>query len=340
MHCSNNSLMKSAVLVTNQQIQLMEQPIPTPEADEVLVKVLASGICGSDLSTYCGEHPYKTAPAVLGHEFSGVIVQMGTKVSSFKVGDKVCAAAYANCGTCEFCDAQKHHLCTAKAAFSFQGWSGSFAQYLIAKPNKLYHLPEHLEAEIGALVEPLSIACHAVKLAAVEGKRVLVLGSGCIGLSTIISAKRMGAKHITAVDIDASKEDAALICGAEQFTTETALLTTKFDICMIAASYSEAFNDAVKAVKAGGKVSIIAYFAQQLTCDINELVKREISVVGSALSEDADFKTVINWLDEGSIQPQAMISHRYSLEQAGQAMQIMADPTQPSCKIILRVEEI
>jgi 2-desacetyl-2-hydroxyethyl bacteriochlorophyllide A dehydrogenase len=332
-------MMKAAILTDVQQIEIRQTAIPIPSANQALVKVEKTGICGSDLSTYLGQHPYKTAPTVLGHEFCGTITQLGNNVAGFSLGDRVCSAAYANCNQCEFCWGDRHHLCTNKTAFSFQGWDGSFAEYVIVKPEKLYRLSQQIDPALGALVEPLSIALHALQLTSIENKNVLIIGSGCIGLATIINAKKLAAKKITAIDIQEQKQSLALACGADEFYASVAPIRQQADVTIVAASYDGAIDDAIAATVSGGTVCVVAYFSTPLNCNFNELVKREITLTGSALSEDRDFLTIIEWIENSEIDPSPLITHEYSLQETHRAMQLMASTESPTGKIMLSIND-
>ena len=331
--------MTAAVLTRVGELSVRDTPRPRPCDHEVLVKVARTGVCGSDLSTYAGTHPYKTAPTILGHEYSGTVTAVGSAADGFAPGDRVCSAAYANCSDCEYCAIGKHHLCVNKTAYSARGWDGSFAEFVVAKPVKLYKLDAAVSFEAGALVEPLSIALHALRLADVARKSVAIIGSGSIGLATAICARRLGASHVLAIDCLAQKRDMALACGADQFLEAGATPEARFDVTVVAASYDMAIDDAVAWTRSGGKVIVVSYFGNRIRCAFDKIVQREIELCGSALSEDDDSTTVLRWLAESSIDPVPMITHRLCLSRAAEAMEMLTDVGSVTGKIMLSVTE-
>lgn len=330
--------MQTARLIEPRMINLIATPVPEPEAGFVRVKVLCTGVCGSDLSTWQGHHPYKRAPTVLGHEFSGVIDQIGPGISQWKVGQRVCAMAYAPCDHCEFCLRGSHQLCPHKSTFSYQGWDGSFAEYVLARDNMLFELPSAIDDECGALVEPLAIGLHAVrKIGVLSGKRVAIIGSGNIGLACCLVIKQQNARDIVCIDIDKGKETLALACGATEFVpADTKDSKPLFDAVVLACDYPEAVNDTLQLMKPGGKAVIVSYFGARRSSDIDAMVRAERTLIGSALADRNDFETVIGWIANGTVNPRPMITHRMPLSHVGQALQMMADLAVTSGKIMLK----
>ncbi len=329
--------MRAAVLNKERRIEIDDIAIPEIGTNDVLVKVATTGICGSDVSTFIGQHPYKKAPTVLGHEFSGTVVAIGENVTDFKVGDRVCAAAYSNCGECEPCSVGHHNLCENKTAFSFQGWDGSFAQYIRAEPQKLYLLGPNVDDDCGALVEPLAIALHALRLAPKTVGELTVIGSGCIGLSAALCAKLVGFNWVRATDIHNDKKALANCCEVDEFTTDIHSLTPG-DVTLVCASYDTVLKDALQCTRPGGTIVVVSYFSKPLTADFNELVKNEINMLGSALAEDRDFIDIIEWIDKGELDPSVMVTHRFPISKAHEALELkIAEPASTN-KILLNLD--
>jgi 2-desacetyl-2-hydroxyethyl bacteriochlorophyllide A dehydrogenase len=340
--------MNAAVLVSNRRIEMHRIDVPEPGPGEVLVRVAHSGVCGSDLSTFRGTHPYKRAPTVLGHEFAGTVMQSGEGAERFRPGDRVCAAAYSNCGVCSFCRKGQHNLCTAKIAPSAEGWLGSFAEFAIARANKLYHLPDRIGLVEGALVEPLSIGIHALRLAGdVRGRDMLIIGSGNIGLSCVFAARLLQAAKTVCLDTDGGKGVLTAACGATAFLSvgaesraaATQPLRQSFDIVVVAAGYPRALLDAVEFTRNGGTVVVVSYFDDLTPLDVVALVRREIKLAGAALSTDDDFAQVIAALSEGAMVPESMVTHRFALRDAAAAMTLMDRPHGTVGKIVLDMPE-
>lgn len=330
-------------------ICLKRSPLPACGPGELLVRVAYSGICGSDLRTYRGCHPYKRAPAVLGHEFSGTIVAKGAAVHSFEVGQRVVAAAYVGCGECLACRQSEEQLCHNKRALSHQGWQGSFAEYIVLDQRMTFRLPASIDLLRGALVEPLTIGLHALRQAArLQGRTVLIIGSGNIGLATLICAKRMGAARIVCTDLGAgAKRTRALQCGADHYVdvadggfpdTIAHCLGGGADVVLVCSGHDTALHEAVASTRPGGAIIVVSYFDHDIALCINALVRNEITFHCSAMSNADDFHQVLAWLAEGSIDPMPMVSDRFALDQADVAMKFMHGHGATVGKIVLTVD--
>ncbi|WP_254400113.1 zinc-binding dehydrogenase [Streptomyces sp. AC602_WCS936] len=337
--------MRAAVLTGVETIDHRRIAAPVPGPGDLLVRVRATGICGSDLAAWRGTHPYKTAPAVLGHEFSGVVEHVGAQVSGFEPGDLVCSAAFSHCDACPDCLRGAGHLCAHKENLSHLDWTGSFAELVVLRPNMTHRLPAGLDPVAGALVEPLSIARHAMRRTGHgEGRSVLVLGSGTIGLGCLIAAKRLGYGTVACVDLGPAKGGAARRAGADSYVdaaatdpAEAALqaLGGPADVVVIAAGYPGVTDQALKTVRPGGDVVVVSYFADRHPVDLNTLVGREVTVHGSALSTAQDFADVIAWLAAGEIDPLPLATDHFPLSRTDAALRRMADPSTPTGKIVL-----
>lgn len=339
MLTTSHNTMESAVLADYGRIEHRRTPLPTVAPGELLVRVLATGICGSDLATYRGAHPYKTAPTVLGHELCGTVV---TPAGGFAEGELVCAAAYAHCGDCPMCARGRTNLCGAKANLCHLGWDGSFAQYVTLRPAMTYRLPAGTDPELGALVEPLSIAHHAVALAGpADGRAVRIIGAGNIGLGCLIAAKRLGFGTVVCSDLGPHKGRRAEALGADGYLDVLAggsgpgPAAPEADVVLVAAGHPGALNEAVRAVRPGGTVVVVSFFDRPPAVAVNALVGKEVRVIGSSLSTAEDFHAVIGWLAEGSIDPRPMVTHRFGLAGAGAALALMAAGEPATGKIII-----
>lgn len=339
MLTNSQPYMDSAVLADYGHIENRRTPLPSVAAGELLVRVLATGICGSDLATFRGAHPYKTAPTVLGHELCGTVV---TPAGDFAAGDLVCAAAYSHCGECGMCAQGLTNLCGAKANLCHLGWDGSFAQYVTLWPNMAYRLPVGTDPVLGALVEPLSIAVHAVALAGPAQRRALrVIGAGNIGLGCLIAARRLGFGTVVCSDLGPEKGRRAAVLGADAYLdvlageADPGDAAPAADAVVVTSSHPGAVDEAVRAVRPGGTVVVVSFFDRPPTVAVNALVGKEVRVVGSSLSTAEDFRTVIGWLGEGTVDPLPMVTHRFDLSEAGAAMALMAAGEPATGKIII-----
>ncbi|WP_051704838.1 MULTISPECIES: zinc-dependent alcohol dehydrogenase [unclassified Streptomyces] len=339
--------MKAAVLTGRRTITYQDTAAREPGPGELLVRVDATGICGSDLAAYRGTHPYKTAPAVLGHEFSGTVVAVGAEVTGFAVGDRACSAAFSHCDACAECLRGAPHLCARKLNLSHLDWTGSFAELVVLRPNMAHRLPPDLHPVAGALVEPLSIGLHAVRLVGEgAGRSVLVLGSGTIGLSCLVAARQLGHGVVACVDVGPEKGELARGLGADAYADAResdpvpealAALGGPADVVVIAAGYPGVTDQALRAVRPGGDIVIVSYFEDRHPVDLNALVGREVTVHGSALSTPRDFTEVIDQLAAGTLDVRPMVTHHFPLADTESALRLMDRADVPTGKIMLHV---
>ncbi len=213
--------MKALVLREYNRLVLEELPEPVPGPGEVLVRVRACGICGSDVHGLDGSTGRRVPPLVMGHEAAGEIAALGTGVAGLEVGRRVTFDSTIYCGRCAFCRAGEINLCDHRQVLGVSceeyRRDGAFAEYVAVPSRSIYPLPEGLSFERAALVEPLSVAVHAVdRLAPREGERAVVLGAGVIGLLALQVLKARGCGRVIAVDLDRGRLELARELGADQ----------------------------------------------------------------------------------------------------------------------------
>lgn len=214
-----NGNMKVALMDAIGKISYTERPIPTPKANEVLVKLEYVGICGSDM------HYYETGaigdfvvepPFVLGHEPGGVVVEVGEEVKHLKVGDRVALEPGKTCGHCEFCRTGRYNLCPDVVFFATPPVDGVFQEYVAHEADLCFKLPENVSTLEGALIEPLAVGFHAANQGGAHvGQTAVVMGAGCIGLVSMMALKAQGVSKVYVVDIMQKRLDKALELGAD-----------------------------------------------------------------------------------------------------------------------------
>ncbi len=213
--------MKALLLSQYNQLDIADLPAPVPGADEILVRVAACGICGSDVHGYDGTSGRRIPPIVMGHEAAGVVAAAGTGVSKFKPGDRVTFDSTVYCGQCEFCLQGDINLCNNRQVIGVSCGdfrrAGAFAEYVVVPQRIAYHLPEALEFQEAAMLEAVSVALHGVRVSEMKGgETVLVIGAGMIGLLTLQAAKAAGASRVLVADIDRSRLETAEKLGADE----------------------------------------------------------------------------------------------------------------------------
>jgi threonine dehydrogenase-like Zn-dependent dehydrogenase len=335
---------EAAILSGVGEINLVSLQLPPLRSKELLVEVEMTGLCGSDMAVYLGKHVYKKPPIVLGHEFSGIVRRAGAAVSSVRIGDRICAASFTSCDSCDDCLRGAIHLCRDKRNICSEGWHGSFSSYVHVTDCMVTVLPPEVDAEKWALVEPLTIGLHAMRLAPVmTDRKVAIIGAGSIGLSCLIAARRLGAGRTVCIDKGRPKREIALCLGADEFVDAQSdgtvrgglgALGEEADITVIACSYDDVFSHAKLLTRPGGEVIVVSYFDPGVSIDLNDFLRAEIAVRFSYLSTRRDFAEVIGWLSHGGLDPTPLVTHRFSLASADCAFRLKKDRPSDVGKII------
>lgn len=208
--------MKSIVIPKPGEISVLERPMPAePDKDEVIVRVKAAGICGSDLHIYHGRSAFATYPRVIGHEIAGEIYKAGSMVKDFKPGDKVAVDPVISCGECYACRIGRHNVCSSVKVLGVHV-DGGYSKYIKVNAGNVHRIPDYLSWEEAAVIEPFSIAAEAVDRGRLcAGDSVLICGAGPIGLVILQAVKRVGAKAMI-IDIIDSRLERAKEMGADQ----------------------------------------------------------------------------------------------------------------------------
>lgn len=214
-----NGMMKVAVMEGIGKMGYTQRPIPTPKANEVLVKLEYVGICGSDMHYYetgaIGDYVVEP-PFVLGHEPGGTVVEVGSAVTHLKVGDRVALEPGQTCGHCEFCKSGRYNLCPDVVFFATPPVDGVFQEYVAHEADLCFKLPENVSTLEGALIEPLAVGFHAANQGGAHaGQTAVVMGAGCIGLVSMMALKAEGVSKVYVVDIMQKRLDKALELGAD-----------------------------------------------------------------------------------------------------------------------------
>lgn len=338
--------MKAAVLQAPYKIVIEEIPEPKPGPGEVLVKVKAVGICGSEVHAYQGMHVRRLPPAILGHEFAGEIAALGEGVTRFKTGDRVTVMPQKTCGSCHPCRQGWQNLCDAKLLLGTNKWTGAFAEYIVAPEEVVYRLPDQLTFIHGSLVEPLAVGVHAIRQAEVEiGDRVLVLGAGPIGLMCQICAREAGARDIIVTDlvdfnlqvaknlgaslvVNNARED--LVARVQEYYGLNAI-----DVAIIAAGVPTLIEQAAALVRKKGCIVLVGQFNKPGIIDIEKSRLKEQRLVGSSMYCDKDFLTAIDLLVAKAKDFELLITHRISLEDVEKAIHMVHERTEDVLKVII-----
>lgn len=338
--------MRVAMWYNNRDVRVEEMPIPKIGPGELLVRVEASGICGSDVMEW---YRLDRAPLVLGHEIGGQVVTVGEGVERYKEGDRVCAAHHVPCNTCHYCLSGHHTVCDTLRRTNFD--PGGFAEYVrlpaINVDRGVFPLPGAVSYEEATFVEPLACVLRGQRRAHMEpGKSVLVIGSGIAGLLHVQLARTLGAARVIATDITDYRLESAQRFGADATIPAKGDLPARTrevnqgrlaDLVIVCTGAASAIAQALKSVERGGTILLFAPTNTGVTIpvSINELFWRsDITLTTSYGGSPADYQTALELIQAGTIRVRPMITHRLGLAEAGTAFKLVTD-AQNSIKVII-----
>jgi L-iditol 2-dehydrogenase len=303
--------MKALLLSEYKKLEITDLPRPSPGPDEVLIKIAACGICGSDVHGYDGSSGRRIPPLVMGHEAAGVIAETGKNVTGFKPGDRVTFDSTVYCGSCAYCQRGEVNLCDNRQVVGVSCGdycrNGAFAEYLAVPQRILYHLPDALSFPEAAMLEAVSVALHAVRLARLQGgETVRVIGAGMIGLLTLQAARALGASRLTVVDIDETR-----LSGPNEKPAP------EDDVVLEAVGRSETIAAAIDSVRKGGTVVLIGNITPQIMLPLQKVVSRQVRLQGSAASA-GEYPEAIAFVTSGKIRVRPLITAVAPLEEGPQ----------------------
>ena len=330
------------------EVDVRDVPAPA-RSDAALIRVRAVGICGSDVNTYHDRIEAQSVPD--GHEVAGEVVQLPADYEG-PIGegdlvavDTICLGLA--CETCEFCRAGQPFHCTQR--HRMPAWGGGFAELIQRYPAGLFKLPASMTAEQGALVEPLAVGVHALRLAHMSvGSTVVIVGAGTIGLMTLVAAKAAGAGSVHVVARHAQQVELAKLIGADTVLPaaweDSISLTQELtggagaDLVIDAVGRgADAFQLAYQLVRPQGTVALLGAFPGPVTVDLFPLLLKEVRTIGSAcysiIDGRHDFEIAIDILAAGHTRASEMVTHRFPLHEAAAAFRTAADKSSGSVKV-------
>ncbi|MEX1349694.1 MAG: alcohol dehydrogenase catalytic domain-containing protein [Desulfobacterales bacterium] len=341
--------MKGLVYHGDEVLKWEEVQDVAPDDNEVKIKVKAAGICGSDVHGYQGITGRRIPPMIMGHEFSGVISEVGKSVKNLRPGDRVTAYPMDFCGMCLSCRNGKMQFCPDKKQFGVLTVNGAFAEFLCVPEKVCYKLHDDISYSAGSMVEPLAVAFRGVAHAGdIEGKNILVVGSGTIGLLITACAKVKNPAKIIVTDLSDTRLNVAKRMGAEitinplnSEVKEAIMDNTEgqgVDISFEAVGNTPACVQSLENLKQGGTSIWLGQGKKTVEIGMLDIVTRELSVSGSFTYGLEDFKSAVEMLNNGSIDPEPIISEEVPMGQAAQWFEKLKRPEE-LVKVILKEEE-
>ena len=319
--------MRSLIYKGPGTLELVEKDIPVPKPNEVLLKVKACGICGSDVHGYLGLTGRRLSGVAMGHEFSAVISGIGSEVKDHSIGERVIVQPINSCGKCRYCEEGNNNLCPNRGLMGVLEIQGAMSEYVCVPEKLLIPMSDDCSFEVGALAEPLTVAYATInKINDYTDKTVLILGSGMIGLCILEMLKKKNPKTTVVSDLSNARLEMALKRGADEiinpserdFLSEVNRITNGnlFDITIEAVGVESSANQSIKALRKNG-VSIWAGVSQrEMVIDMQEIVVSQRTIIGSMNYTHQDFVNVVNLLNDSQLDTTGLITDIISLDQA------------------------
>ena len=337
--------MKAAVYYNNKDVRVQEMPIPEINENEILVKVKASGICGSDVMEW---YRIKKAPRVLGHEITGDIVKVGENVKKYRVGERVFVSHHVPCNTCRYCLNDKHTLCKTLHSTNFD--PGGFAEYIrvpeINVDRGVFLLPDEVSYDEGVFIEPLACVIRGFRVAEVKpGQTLLIIGSGITGLLQLKLAKAWGAKKVICVDVNEYR-----IKKAEEFGADLSLHAKDdvpmrvrevndgylADVVIVSTGAPQAVTQAIESVDKGGTILLFAPVAPdvELPLKMFDIWNKQIKIVSTYAGAPRDIADAIEFLKRKSLMVEDLITHRIGLDDIQKGFDLVSEAKE-SIKVVV-----
>lgn len=314
--------MKALLLTEYKKLEYTDVPIPDIDTKEVLVQVKATGICGSDIHGYDGSSGRRIPPLIMGHETAGIIAQVGSQVVGWEPGERVTCDSTVYCGECFYCRRGEINLCDNRRVLGVSTGEyrrhGALAEYVAVPQHILYKLPDEVTFSQACMVEPVSIAFHAVRITPIAiNDSALVVGSGMIGLLVIQALRIAGCGQIIAVDLDADRlsqacqldADVGLLSSDSALSEKILELThgRGADHAFEVVGISPTVKTAIQNVRKGGTVTLVGNLSPQVELPLQSVVTRELTLYGSCASE-GEYPACLEMIARGRVNVDALIS--------------------------------
>lgn len=327
--------MKAALWYGVKDVRLENIEEPKVTKGNVKIKVKWCGICGSDLHEYLGgpifiptdkPHPIskEVAPVVLGHEFSGEIVEVGEGVTNLKIGDRVAVEPIVACGTCPACQEGKYNLCSSLGFHGLCGGGGGFAEYTVFPAKFVHKIPDGLSFEKAALIEPIAVAIHSLRVGKfMTGQSAIVLGAGPIGLATIEALKAAGASLVMVMQRKSVRQEYALRAGADividptevNVAEEVKRLTGGIgaDISFETTGAKIGFDTGIESIKYNGTMVVTSIWEEEISINPNTFIFSEKTIVGTIAYRN-EFPATMAQMNDGRIKVDGYITKKIRLD--------------------------
>ncbi|PXZ08079.1 Zn-dependent oxidoreductase [Gilliamella apicola] len=335
--------MKSIVVKKPNELVIEEREVPQPAKGEVRVKVKLAGICGSDSHIYRGHNPFAKYPRVIGHEFFGIIDEVGEGVDRSRIGERVSIDPVISCGCCYPCSVGRPNVCSSLTVLGVHR-DGGFSQYTTVPSNNAYTIPDDICDEFAVMIEPFTIAANATgHLKPTTDDIALIYGAGPMGLTSVQALKGVyQVKQVIVVDrIDerlamAQTSGADLVINNSQLSLKDELekRNIKPTIIIDAACHPTILSEAIAIASPAARILIMGFSSDPCQITQQGITSKELSIFSSRLNANK-FPVVIEWLKKKMIDPQKLITHQFDYTQVVQAIETFEKDQKQCCKVLL-----
>jgi len=341
--------MLQQIMTAPGKIEFREVPVPEVGENQVLVKIMNIGICGSDIHVYHGKHPFTSYPVTQGHEVSGEITELGKGVTGFYIGQKVTIEPQVYCGQCHPCRHGKYNLCEELKVMGFQT-TGTASEFFAVDASKVTPIPETMSFEEGAMIEPLAVAVHAVKqVGDVAGMNIVVIGAGPIGNLVAQTAKGMGAAKVMITDVSDFRLEKAAECGIDVCVNTAkkdfgeamveAFGPDKADVIYDCAGNNITMGQAIKHARKGSIIVLVAVFAGMAEVDLAVANDHELDIKSTMMYRHDDYLDGIELANRNKVHLRPLISKTFAFRDYLKAYQYIDDNRETTMKVIMNVQQ-
>lgn len=343
--------MRQAILVEPKHIEFKEVAEPKAAdltAHQVLVNIKRIGICGSEIHSYHGLHPATFYPVVQGHEYSGVVMAVGSEVTVCKPGDHITARPQLVCGKCNPCKRGQYNVCEHLRVQAFQA-DGAAQDFFVVDDDHVAKLPEDMSLDYGAMIEPSAVGAHASNRTDVKGKNVVVSGAGTIGNLIAQFCIARGAKNVLITDVSDLRLAKARECGIKH-TLNITKKTLKeaaqelfgeegYQIGFEVAGVEVSIRSLMETIEKGSDIVVVAVFAKDPALSMFYLGEHELRLIGSMMYRHEDYLTAIDYVSKGIVNLKPLVSNRFAFEEYDDAYKFIDAHRETSMKVLVDFEQ-
>ena len=343
--------MRQAILVEPKHIEFKEVAEPKAAdltAHQVLVNIKRIGICGSEIHSYHGLHPATFYPVVQGHEYSGVVMAVGSEVTVCKPGDHITARPQLVCGKCNPCKRGQYNVCEHLRVQAFQA-DGAAQHFFVVDDDRVAKLPEGMSLDYGAMIEPSAVGAHASNRTDVKGKNVVVSGAGTIGNLIAQFCIARGAKNVLITDVSDLRLAKARECGIKH-TLNITKKTLKeaaqelfgeegYQVGFEVAGVEVSIRSLMETIEKGSDIVVVAVFAKDPSLSMFYLGEHELRLIGSMMYRHEDYLTAIDYVSKGIVNLKPLVSNRFAFEEYDDAYKFIDTHRETSMKVLIDFEQ-